>query len=89
MNRYNRKISKQLTYFKGYSGDGWNCTDTDECLIDTHNCHPNANCTNFEELLFVFHNNIKYYHHLINSNLIDLFSNKKMLVLPPNCTNNT
>ena len=33
------------TCFDGYFGDGFNCTDADECLEDV--CDFNANCTNF------------------------------------------
>ncbi|KAJ1489676.1 hypothetical protein T484DRAFT_1779484 [Baffinella frigidus] len=29
----------------GYSGDGVNCTNDDECTLTTHNCHAQATCT--------------------------------------------
>ena len=30
----------------GFDGDGFSCSDIDECLTDTHNCHINADCFN-------------------------------------------
>ena len=30
----------------GFIGNGIDCTDVDECTIDTDNCHTNATCTN-------------------------------------------
>jgi hypothetical protein len=29
----------------GYSGNGTHCTDIPECTLGTHNCDPNADCT--------------------------------------------
>ena len=31
---------------EGYDGDGFNCTDIDECVDETHLCHADATCTN-------------------------------------------
>ena len=30
----------------GYEGDGFSCSDIDECSIQSHNCDSNANCFN-------------------------------------------
>ena len=30
----------------GFEGDGFSCSDIDECSKDLHNCHLNANCFN-------------------------------------------
>ena len=30
----------------GYSGDGFTCSDIDECSTSSHNCHMNAKCVN-------------------------------------------
>ena len=30
----------------GYSGDGYHCTDVDECRTDRHVCHGNQRCVN-------------------------------------------
>ena len=32
----------------GFTGDGFNCTDIDECTEKTHECHPNGTCQNTE-----------------------------------------
>ncbi|KAL9980621.1 hypothetical protein ACROYT_G009230 [Oculina patagonica] len=32
----------------GYTGDGLNCTDINECNTSSHNCHSNATCNNTE-----------------------------------------
>ena len=31
---------------QGFRGNGFNCTDIDECSQNIHNCHENANCHN-------------------------------------------
>ena len=31
---------------EGYSGDGWNCTDIDECEEETDECNDEGTCTN-------------------------------------------
>ena len=31
---------------KGYKGSGASCEDEDECAIGTHDCNPEATCTN-------------------------------------------
>uniref|UniRef100_A0A0G4I101 EGF-like domain-containing protein n=1 Tax=Chromera velia CCMP2878 TaxID=1169474 RepID=A0A0G4I101_9ALVE len=31
---------------EGYTGDGVNCTELDECATGVHNCDPQASCTN-------------------------------------------
>ena len=30
----------------GFTGDGTDCTDDDECTANTDNCDENASCTN-------------------------------------------
>ena len=34
--------------FEDVNDDGTDCLDIDECLLETDNCHDNANCTNTE-----------------------------------------
>ena len=31
---------------EGFNGNGFNCTDIDECAQNIHNCHENATCHN-------------------------------------------
>ncbi len=33
---------------QGYDGDGFSCSDLDECTLGTDQCDPNATCTNTE-----------------------------------------
>eukprot|EP00494_Astrolonche_serrata_P001035 UN01041 len=37
----------------GYSGNGTECVDDDECKLETDNCHADARCTNTEGSLNV------------------------------------
>ena len=30
----------------GFNGNGYTCTDSNECTLGTHNCNSNADCSN-------------------------------------------
>lgn len=42
----NTEGSYQCTCDMGFSGDGMNCSDVDECARNMSECDPNASCVN-------------------------------------------